>query len=214
MSQSTQTHSYLERIHTVSKPSESIAIWDEWATTYDTDVHHSGVDYVGPQMTAQTIKDLQGDINGAVLDAGCGTGLVAVALAKLGAKTIDGIDLSPGMLDVAAKTGAYRDLSIADMTKRIEKPDESYEIVTCVGTFSSGHVGPVPGLGELARIAKKNGLIVCTVVDEVWVSGGYKAEVDRLASTGVLEIVSAENVDYWRGTDRTRKSIMVVMKRT
>ncbi|EOA82919.1 hypothetical protein ACJQWK_04315 [Exserohilum turcicum] len=214
MLQSTKTHSYLERIHTVTKPDESIAIWDEWATTYDTDVHHSGVDYVGPQMTAQTVKDLLGDINGAILDAGCGTGLVGIALAKIGAKTIDGIDLSRGMLDVAAKTGVYRDLSIADMTKRIEKPDESYDIVTCCGTFSSGHVGPVPGLGQLARIAKKGGIIVCTVVDEVWVSGGYKAEVDRLASEGVLQVLSADNVDYWRGTDRTRKSIMVVMKRT
>jgi predicted TPR repeat methyltransferase len=213
MIQSKNTHSYLERIHTVSKPSETLAIWDEWAATYDNDVQQAGVDYVGPQMTAKTVKDILGDINGAILDAGCGTGLVAVELAKLGAKTIDGIDLSPGMLDVAAKTGVYRDLSIADMTKRIEKPDESYDIVTCCGTFSSGHVGPVPGLAELARLAKKDGLIVCTVVDEVWIPGGYKAEVDRLASVGILEVMSAENVDYWRGTERTRKSLMVVMKR-
>jgi len=214
MSQLTDTHSYLRRIHAISKPSDCITIYDEWATTYDTDVRHAGVDYVGPELTAQTVKDVQGDINGAVLDAGCGTGLVGIALAKTGAKIIDGIDVSPGMLNIAGKSGVYRDLSIADLTKPIEKPDGSYDIVTCCGTFTSGHVGPIPGLGELARIAKKDGLIVCTVVDEVWISGGYKAEVERLASVGVLKILSAENVDYWRGTDRTRKALMVVMRRT
>lgn len=45
-----------------------------------------------------------------VLDLGCGTGLVALALSDLDLGPLTGIDLSPGMLDQARAKGLYDDL--------------------------------------------------------------------------------------------------------
>lgn len=203
--------SFLQSIRTVSSPDDCGAIYDEWATTYDTDVRHTEVDYVGPIMTAHAVVAANGNITGAILDAGCGTGLVGVALSQAGAKNIDGIDISPGMLEVARRTGVYRDLSIADMSKVIEKQDQSYDVITCVGTFTAGHVGPVPALQELVRVVKKDGLVVSTVVDEFWVLGGYEAEAERLSAVGAVDILSTTNVDYRRGA--ASRARMLILKR-
>lgn len=207
----TNVHLFLQSIHAVSSPDECGAIYDEWAKTYDIDVRHAGVDYVGPTMTAHAVVAADGNIMGSVLDAGCGTGLVGVALSQAGAKNIDGIDISPGMLEVARRTGVYNDLSIVDMSKVIEKQDQSYDVITCVGTFTEAHVGPVPALQELVRVVKKDGLIVSTIVDDFWVLGGYKAEVERLGAVGAVDVLSTVNVDYRRGTDM--KARMVILKR-
>ena len=81
---------------------------------------------------------------------------------QAGAKTIDGVDLSPGMLKIAEKAGIYRHLATADLSKKIsDRGDASYDVVTCVGTLTHGHVGPVPALEEFARITRKDGVIVC-----------------------------------------------------
>jgi predicted TPR repeat methyltransferase len=207
----TNVSSFLQSIHTVSSPDDCRAIYDEWAKTYDIDVRHAGVDYVGPTMTAHAVVAADGNITGAILDAGCGTGLVGVALSQAGAKNIDGIDISPGMLEVARKTGVYNDLSIVDMSKVIEKQDQSYDVITCVGIFTEGHVGPVPALQELVRVVKKDGLVVSTAVDDVWVSGGYEAEVLRLGAVGAVDILSTMSVDYRRGT--ASRARMVILKR-
>ena len=207
----TNVHLFLQSIHAASSPDECGAIYDTWAKTYDIDVRHAGVDYVGPTMTAHAVVAADGNITGSVLDAGCGTGLVGVALAQAGAKNIDGIDISPGMLEVARRTGVYNDLSIVDMSKVIEKRDQSYDVITCVGTFTEAHVGAVPALQELVRVVKKDGLVVSTIVDDLWVLGGYKAEVERLGAVGAVDVLSTGTVDYRRGTDV--KARMVILKR-
>ena len=207
----TNVSRFLQSIHAISSPDDCGAIYDKWAQTYDIDVRHAGVDYVAPAVTAQAVVAANGNIAGSILDAGCGTGLVGVALSQAGAKDIDGIDISSGMLDVARRSGAYKDLSVVDMSKVIDKKDQSYDVITCVGIFTEAHVGPIPALQELVRIVKKDGLIVSTVTDEVWVSGGYEAEVERLGTEGAVDILSTSIAEYRRGTDKRAR--MVILKR-
>ncbi|KAL9627259.1 MAG: hypothetical protein Q9164_007656 [Protoblastenia rupestris] len=167
----TNVSMFLQSIHAISSPDDCSAIYDRWANTYDIDVRHAGVDYVAPTVTAQAVVAANGNIAGSILDAGCGTGLVVVALSQAGAKNIDGIDISSGMLDVARGTGIYKDLSVVDMSVVIDKRDQSYDVITCVGTFTEAHVSPVPAFREFVRIVKRDGLVVATVLDDVWVSG-------------------------------------------
>jgi predicted TPR repeat methyltransferase len=45
------------------------------------------------------------------IDLGCGSGVLGLALREAGLRPpLDGLDLSPGMLDLARATGCYRDL--------------------------------------------------------------------------------------------------------
>ena len=190
----TNVAAYLKSVYGCSTPNESAAIYDKWAATYDIDIRHAGVDYVAPELAAKAVVAAGGKISGSILDAGCGTGLVGVALAQAGAKSITGIDLSPGMLDVARKTGVYDELSVVDMSKVIDKPDQTYDVVTCVGTLTEGHVGPVPALQELVRVLKRGGLLVSTVLDKIWVPLNFKDEVERLGATGSVDVLTIGGV--------------------
>lgn len=185
-------------------------LYDEWAATYNTDLtetHH----YVAPIVVARTIlKSGNFHAGASILDAGCGTGLVGEALAAgAGATAVDGVDFSPEMLRVAEQTRAYRSLETGDLTRPLAKSDDSYDFVVCCGTFAPGHVGPVPALREFVRTARKNGLIVATVLDEVWRSGGYEAEIEKLKAEGLVKVVSAELEDY----RKEHKAVLVVLEK-
>jgi len=193
---------FITRSYAVSDWTAMRNLYDEWAAQYDNDVLVSEK-YTAPKLAAETVvstvtktkssENLLGELM--ILDAGCGTGLVGVELAALGAKKIDGLDLSPGMLAVARKTGVYDGLAEADLTKPIGKDDDFYDVVTCVGTFTKSHVPPT-ALNELVRVAKKEGFVVATVLDSIWVSEGFEAEVKRLDESGKVKVLSTEWFGY------------------
>lgn len=197
MATSTGGDPHLERAYTLSGPDDARALYDEWAATYDADVTGEVQGYVAPSVTAEAVVAAAGT-DGEVLDAGCGTGLVGVELHRRGVGTIDGLDLSPGMLAQARATGVYRDLREADLTAALELPDDRYDVVVCVGTLTHAHVGP-SALSEFARVIRPGGFLVATVLDDVWESGGYRAEVDRLCAGDLVEAVSIEIAPYRSG---------------
>ncbi|KAE8355615.1 S-adenosyl-L-methionine-dependent methyltransferase [Aspergillus coremiiformis] len=191
---------------------DCMKLYDEWAATYNEDLADASQEYVAPFLVAQAALKLSSYAKGSILDAGCGTGLVGQALSRGGATIIDGADLSPAMLKVAEKTGIYRNLMVCDLTQPIDKPDETYDIVTCCGTFTHGHVGPNPALREFARLLKKNGFIVATILDDIWLTGGFDIEVERLEAEGLVKIVSVDLADYRKGPgDKAR---LIVLEKT
>ena len=142
MSSSTQMagQAFFDRIPATSndEADKCQALYDDWAATYDQDLTHASHGYVGPMEAARVIAQNSTRSEQVVLDAGCGTGLSGLAVrAAVGSDTIiDGIDISTGMLEVAAKKSVYRRLEPADLSKPIAIPDDSYDVVVCVGTLT------------------------------------------------------------------------------
>ncbi|KAK2612267.1 hypothetical protein QQS21_001693 [Conoideocrella luteorostrata] len=195
------SHEVLARAYGLSDVDDTRSLYDQWAKTYDQEMAESSQNYVGPALASACLLKIIGPENIAradILDAGCGTGLVGLHLAQVGAKNIDGIDLSPGMLDIARKTGVYKSLETVDLSKPIPQKDDSYKVVMCIGTFTQGHVGPEP-MSELVRITEPTGLIVATVLASIWESGGYAAKVASLVEEGKVKLLSAELTDYRQG---------------
>lgn len=185
----------IERVYNTKTVEDCRVAYDEWAEQFNGDIALQ--DYVAPMHVARALVDAGAKLQGEILDAGCGTGLSGVALVNAGAKTMDGLDLSPGMLKVAAKTGIYRSLAPADLSKPIpDTRDESYDIVTCVGTLTHGHVKPVPALREFVRVVRRGGYIAATILDDIWESDGYAAEVKRLEEQKLVEVMSTASKDY------------------
>ncbi|KAI1121799.1 S-adenosyl-L-methionine-dependent methyltransferase [Nemania abortiva] len=178
------------------------ALYAQWADTYDADLRTGTHNYVAPLIVAETALKVGHQTKGTILDAGCGTGLVGAALAEGGAANVEGLDLSPHMLQVAEKSGAYRRVFLGDLTKGIARPSQFYELVTCVGTFTHGHVGPIPALREFVRILKDGGHIIVTVLEEIWLPGGFKSEVDKLQAEGLVTVVSTDLEHYLKGQDQ------------
>ena len=84
----------------VSSPDDNRRLYAAWATTYD-DGFLATHGYVYHESVVAALLR-RGHPDGAVLDVGCGTGVVGIELARRGADAIDGVDLSPEMLEVAS----------------------------------------------------------------------------------------------------------------
>lgn len=79
-----------------------------------------------------------------VFDMGCGTGLVGKVLKENGFKKVVGVDISQGMLDVAAEKGAYSDLKVLFLGKPDTFPQEyrgRFDAITASGILAEGHLG-------------------------------------------------------------------------
>lgn len=183
----------LDKIYSLKgSPEECVDAYKDWAASYDKDTVED-MGYVAPAIVADKLAELT-DTGARVLDAGCGTGLAGEELARRGYGIIDGMDISPDMLDVARDKGVYKDLRTQDMTKPLDYDTDSYDAVTCVGTFTHAHVGPT-GFDELVRITKPGGIIVATVHEDVY-DDGYEAHFKALEADRVARTVSIEKAPY------------------
>lgn len=89
------------------------ALFDQYAPRFDADLTRR-LGYRTPEMLAALLRDSGVPGGLAVLDLGCGTGLSGLALAPFAAR-LEGVDLSPRMLDAARARGCYDALHEADL---------------------------------------------------------------------------------------------------
>lgn len=95
-------------------------------------------------------------VDGPVLEVGCGTGLVTAELVKLGVD-VSGLDLSPGMLEVARRQLPDVRFEVGSMLE-LPHPDGSFGGVAA--WYSTIHVPDdlLPAaLAELARVLRPGG---------------------------------------------------------
>lgn len=189
----------LQRAYTVEGREAVRDLYRDWAEGYDADVV-DGLGYVAPRHAARAFVAALPDPAARVLDVGCGTGLVGEELRALGCTRIDGLDISPDMLQAAAGKGLYESLMEGDLTRRLDIPDTSYDGVVCVGTFTHGHVGP-EGLRELLRITRPGGPVTLTVNDGVYDAEDYPAALGALERDGLARLADASRADYLPGAD-------------
>ena len=175
----------LRRAYALSSDEESQALYRDWATTYD-DTMLGGLQYQSPRVVAERLAALLDSRQGAVLDIGCGTGLVGRELAARGFGTIDGIDISPEMMTVARQKGGYRELICADLNARLPLADASYSAAICCGTFTSGHVR-AHCIDEILRVLAPGAPFAFTVKLQVWESFGFKDALARFEALGLLK---------------------------
>ncbi len=167
----------LERAYALDSDEKSRALYRDWAETYD-ETMLKGLHYQSPPTVARMLSRHLADRAAAVLDIGCGTGLLGHSLSGYGYTTIDGLDLSPEMMQVAQRRGVYRSFITADLNGPLDIPSETYAGATCCGTFTHGHVG-ANCLDELFRLLKPGAPFAFTVKLEVFASLGFQ---DKLAS--------------------------------
>jgi len=127
---------HLDRVYQASGNAEMREIYDEWAKDYDNDVVGNG--YLTPARVAEALTRFVPDRDTPIMDYGCGTGLSGLALKKAGFTTIDGADLSAGMLERARATGAYRKLQHVDPDAALDRQLGDYTVFAAVGVISKG----------------------------------------------------------------------------
>jgi predicted TPR repeat methyltransferase len=69
-----------------------------------------------------------------ILDLGCGTGLTG-AVFRARAACLDGLDLSPAMIEKARAKGLYDQLSVGDIETALAAPGPLYDLIVAADTL-------------------------------------------------------------------------------
>ena len=162
-------------IYKLKTTKEVMEYYDEWGVKNKYDKDMVDWNYTGPKETVEVFKKYAKNKDVKIFDAGCGTGLVGLELRKFGYLNIDGADLSQKLLDLVPK-GSYRSLEQIDLNKSLNKQNDIYDAVMCVGTFTFGHVKP-PALDEFIRITKNKGLICFTINEGIYKEYGLDKKI-------------------------------------
>jgi len=139
-------------------------VFDHYAPNFD--AHLTGtLHYRMPEEIAARLEAEHPAPFGAILDLGCGAGLVADALGGGRAAAIDGVDVSEKMLEVARRKGRYRSLHAADLRAFLDRPETKaagYDLFTAADVFI--YVGRLDDVfPRIAAILPPNGLFAFSV---------------------------------------------------
>lgn len=139
--------------------------------------------YVGPESAAAILKNYA-PTDSRVLDAACGSGLTGSAMRALGYTRIDGIDISPRLLDLAERTGAYEQLRRVDMQQfPFPMQDGEYDVVMFIGALTYFETNEV--LRELCRVVRSGGHVVFSQRDDIMRDRNYGEQLAALEREGV-----------------------------
>ena len=190
----------LERAYALDSDEKSRALYRDWAQTYD-ETMLQGLHYQSPQTVARLLAAHLPDRQAAVLDIGCGTGLLGQGLAEHGFTTIDGLDVSPEMMQVAQRRGVYRHFLKADLHLPLDIPDARFGGASCCGTFTHGHVD-ARCLDELFRILQPGAPFAFTVKLEVFETLGFKDRLAALVQGGNIRQLSFAHDRHYATSDQ------------
>ena len=186
-------------IYKLKTTDEVMKYYDDWGMENKYDKDMEDWNYTGPKETSKIFNKYATNKNIDIYDAGCGTGLVGVELKKLGFSNFYGADLSQKLLDLVPK-GLYKNLDKIDLNKPINKKDDSYDAVMCVGTFTFGHVKP-HALDEFIRITKNKGLICFTINEGIHEEYGFDKKIEQLNKENFWKKVEFFKSDYIASKD-------------
>lgn len=126
--------------------------YDRWAATYEESVEDA--------MDVALLERLEVEWGavGRVADLGCGTGRTGAWLNARGVGEIDGVDLSPGMLDAADSRGVYASLREGDVGDTGLEAGAYDLIVACLVDEHLADLRPL--YAEAARLARAGGRFV------------------------------------------------------
>ncbi|MCW2512144.1 MAG: methylase involved in ubiquinone/menaquinone biosynthesis [Mycobacterium sp.] len=151
----------------------------------------------GVHGEADLVDTLLGELGGnSVLDAGCGTGRVAIELAQRG-RSVVGVDADPDMLDAARAKDADIPWLLADLAELDAHVDRVFDVVLLAGNVMIflDRGSEVRVLGQLAARLAPGGVLVA----------GFSIRSHRLqldAYDRMAEEVGLQLSDRWATWDR------------
>ena len=118
-------------------------LFDQFSIDYDARMRGQ-LGYRAPEILRELASFVLVQQNGlSILDLGCGTGLAGVAFQPMAAR-LDGVDLSPAMIEKARALGIYSELAVADIETGLSSFARQYDLILAADT--------VVYLGDLEKL--------------------------------------------------------------
>jgi predicted TPR repeat methyltransferase len=136
-------------------------LFDQYAERFDADLVGT-LKYQAPVLVAALLERCGvAEESADILDLGCGTGLSGGAL-KPFARTLDGVDLSPGMVAKARARGIYDALAVGEAKAFLTGSGKSWDVIAAVDMLN--YIGDLtPIFRAAASRLRPGGLFAGTV---------------------------------------------------
>lgn len=175
-----ETWRRVEQVFAARNAQEVAALYDDWSAEYDpapsVRAYQTKIAALCGQLGRYASRDA------VVLDAGAGTGCIGAALSLMGQRRVVAVDISQGMLDVAAARGIYDTLHCADLAD-LPFADDTFDATVASGVFATGHA-PASALDELVRVTRPGGAIIFNARVYCMREAGYGARIAGLVEAG------------------------------
>jgi SAM-dependent methyltransferase len=140
-----------------------------------------------------------------VLDVATGPGSLAAEAHRLGAKTV-GVDLSPGMIELATKSYSAIEFRVAEV-EHLPFADRSFDAVVC--NFGLGHFPyPEASVAECIRTLRRDGRIALSWWDDPSkqrIQGLFREAVAEIGIAPPPEVPEGHSVFRFSDTDEFRR---------
>jgi len=100
---------------------------------------------------------------------------------------LEGLDMSPGMLAVAARKNVYRDLREGRLGDELDYATGEFDGVVSAGVLTVGHA-PAECLDELVRVTRPGGHVIFTLRSDQ-TPPGYDEKIAELQDTHRWQLV-------------------------
>lgn len=165
--------------------------WNQESNFYDSHVSHGMKSDEEKKLWMEAFSTrVKNDTQLQVLDVGCGTGAMGLIFAEMG-HTVEGIDLSEGMMDVGRKKAADMHLAMNFSSGDAEHPpfdDRKFDVIVnrhLLWTLPN----PDTAISSWFRVLKPNGTLL--VIDGVWDDGSRLNTVKKKISHKIASLVEA-----------------------
>ncbi len=129
--------------------------YNRWASTYSDE--NNPIKNFSDSLVEKFLPDLTGKT---FLDVGCGTGKFCSKAEELHASRVVGIDLSPGMIEIAKLRCPQAEFRCGDLVS-LTLEEEQYDVIICALVL--GHIKEMElALTKLLKGLTKNGVIIIT----------------------------------------------------
>ena len=174
------TKTYLDKIYSADS-ADLRPFYAQWAQSYDQEVGENG--YITPLRIAEALARHVKDLSIPILDYGCGTGISGQAFQEAGFLTIDGVDISDEMLEVAAQKKIYRRLELFAPETGPDVKLGAYNIIAAVGVIGAG-AAPLAVLNQIMALLAPKGLLVFSFNDHTLEDPAYDGRVENYVKQG------------------------------
>lgn len=197
-------HIDLNDAYNSKSPDDNKKLYAQWAKTYESEfVESQG--YLHPQVIAEIFNSKIPSVR-TVVDIGAGTGLVGMYLSNLRKEIlIDGIDISPEMLEVAGEKQVYRNLYERDLTQSALQTSAPYDSLISIGIFTHGHLGP-EALVNLLPLVRPEGYFVIAANKKYY----QEHDFEKFLQTLPIKNLQMEDTQVYASTSAHRDSLNVV----
>jgi predicted TPR repeat methyltransferase len=203
-----------------SPPEYVVEHFDAFAQGFDAQLV-GALGYDVPEKICAAVRSVMGvGPLHATLDAGCGTGLCGPLLRPI-SQTLTGVDLSPKMLEQAAKRGVYDALVCEELTAFLGRSKGHFDLIVAADLMI--YFGDLAPLFAAAGTALKSaGLFAFST--ELWTGEGYRLQpsgrfahapsyLRSLAGQTFAEVLSDETTIRLDGTRRLPGNIFIFRRR-